>query len=87
MQTLAGGSPVRRFLAPDDGGAHSTEPTAATPTFRGNSFATADGGETLYCNDDRMLVRQAQERGSDQYSVSRTTLEDVYLGLIQGAGE
>ena len=51
------------------------------------TFATADGGGTLYGNDDRLLVRQAQERGSDQYSVSRTTLEDVYLGLIQGAGE
>ena len=50
------------------------------------TFATADGSETLYGSDDRELVRQVQERGIDQYSVSRTTLEDVYLGLIEGAG-
>ena len=49
------------------------------------TFATADGSETIYGNDDRLLVRQVQERGIDQYSVSRTTLEDVYLGLIEGA--
>ena len=48
------------------------------------TFATADGSETIYGNDDRLLVRQVQERGIDQYSVSRTTLEDVYLGLIDG---
>ena len=48
------------------------------------TFATADGSETIYGNDDRLLVRQVQERGIDQYSVSRTTLEDVYLGLIEG---
>ena len=49
------------------------------------TFATAAGAKTLYGNDDRALVRQVQERGIDQYSVSRTTLEDVYLGLIEGA--
>ena len=50
------------------------------------TFATADGSETIYGNDDRLLARQVQERGIDQYSVSRTTLEDVYLGLIEGVG-
>ena len=50
------------------------------------TFATGDGSETYYGNDDRELVREVQERGIDQYSVSRTTLEDVYLGLIEGAG-
>ena len=32
------------------------------------------------------LVRQVQSKGIREYSVSRTTLEDVYLGLTGGAG-
>ena len=51
------------------------------------TFATTRGSETIYGNDDRALVWQVQERGIDQYNVSRTTLEDVYLGLIEGADE
>ena len=37
--------------------------------------------ETVYGSDPRMLVQQALDRGIQQYAVSPTTLEDVYLGL------
>ena len=47
------------------------------------SFESEDGIETLYENDDRTLVEQVQSRGIRQYSVSNTTLEDVYLALTR----
>lgn len=42
-----------------------------------------EGVETIYGRDDRELVRQAQDRGIRHYTVARTTLEDVYLGLTR----
>ena len=45
-----------------------------------------DRTHTVYGADDRSLVRQVQSDGIREYSVSRTTLEDVYLGLTRGEG-
>ena len=39
--------------------------------------------ETTYGASDKELVEQVQDRGIRQYAVSRTTLEDVYLGLTR----
>jgi ABC-2 type transport system ATP-binding protein len=47
------------------------------------AFESVEGVETLYGSDDRTLVAQVQSRGIRQYSVSKTTLEDVYLGLTR----
>ena len=45
----------------------------------------ADGRtETIYGSDDKVLVAQVQASGVQQFSVSRTTLEDVYLRLTAG---
>ena len=41
---------------------------------------------TVYGADDASLVRQVQSEGIREYSISRTTLEDVYLGLTGGEG-
>lgn len=47
----------------------------------------ADGRtQLLYGADDTALVQQVQARGVREYSVSQTTLEDVYLGLTAGKG-
>ena len=48
------------------------------------TFDSEEGVETIYGSDDRSLVERVQARGIRQYTVSRTTLEDVYLGLIRG---
>ena len=45
------------------------------------TFSTTTGTRTIYGSDDRLLVRQVRDRGVDQYALSRTTLEDIYLGL------
>jgi ABC-2 type transport system ATP-binding protein len=37
--------------------------------------------ETLYGKDDQELVNRVQSMGIQQFSVSRTNLEDVYLAL------
>ena len=37
--------------------------------------------ETIYGKDDRELVERVRARGVRQFSVGRTTLEDVYLAL------
>ena len=42
-------------------------------------FDSAAGTETVYGSDDRALVQQVQSKGIRQYTVARTTLEDVYL--------
>ena len=47
------------------------------------TFDAEEGVETVYGSDDRTLVEQVQGRGIRQYSVSKTTLEDVYLGLTR----
>ena len=37
--------------------------------------------ETIYGKDDHALVEQVRAMGIRQFSVNRTTLEDVYLAL------
>ena len=46
-------------------------------------FDSAAGTETVYGSDDRTLVQQVQAKGIRQYTVARTTLEDVYLSLTR----
>ena len=46
-------------------------------------FDSAAGTETVYGSDDRALVQQVQSKGIRQYTVARTTLEDVYLSLTR----
>ncbi|MCY4437901.1 MAG: ABC transporter ATP-binding protein [Chloroflexi bacterium] len=47
------------------------------------TFDTEDKTETVYGATDQELVAQVQAKGIRQYTVSRTTLEDVYLGLTR----
>lgn len=47
------------------------------------TFDSKEGVETIYGSDDRTLVQQVQAQGIRQYTVSQTTLEDVYLGLTR----
>lgn len=47
------------------------------------TFDSQEGAETIYGSDDKALVEQVQTRGIRQYSISQTTLEDVYLGLTK----
>ncbi len=51
---------------------------------------TVDGmngaAETIFGTDDRELVDRVRQMGIRQYSVGRTTLEDVYLALTDGTG-
>jgi len=42
--------------------------------------------ETIFGTDDRELVDRVRQMGIRQYSVGRTTLEDVYLALTDGTG-
>jgi ABC-2 type transport system ATP-binding protein len=49
-------------------------------------YETDDRTRTVYGADDRSLVQQVQSDGIREYSISRTTLEDVYLGLTGGEG-
>ena len=51
------------------------------------TITTTAGTRSLYGNDDRLLVERVQAQGIDQYSLTRTNLEDVYLGLTGGAPE
>ena len=46
---------------------------------------TTGGTRSLHGNDDRQLVERVRAMGIDRYSLTSTTLEDVYLGLT-GAG-
>ena len=47
------------------------------------TFDSQEGVETIYGSDDRTLVQQVQGQGIRQYTVSQTTLEDVYLSLTR----
>ncbi len=47
------------------------------------TFDSEGGVETVYGNDDKALVGRMQTRGIRQYSISQTTLEDIYLGLTR----
>ena len=49
-------------------------------------YEADDRTRTVYGADDRALVQQVQSDGIREFSVSRTTLEDVYLGLTVGEG-
>ena len=49
-------------------------------------YEADDRTHTVYGADDRSLVQQVQSDGIREYSISRTTLEDVYLGLTGGEG-
>ena len=49
-------------------------------------YESGDRTRTVYGADDRSLVRQAESNGIREYSISRTTLENVYLGLTGGEG-
>ena len=51
------------------------------------TYESDDGAQTLYGDDERALVEQLRERRVDQYSVGRTTLEDVYLAITNAAAE
>lgn len=44
-------------------------------------YRTDGAIRTRYSDDYRQLVDQLQAEGIDQYSVSRTTLDDIYLGV------
>jgi len=44
----------------------------------------SDMGTTIYGTDDQELVAQVNALGFQQLSVSRTTLEDIYLALTSG---
>lgn len=52
---------------------------------------TTNGSEnktkTIYGKSDQELVHQAQSQGIRQFSVARTSLEDVYLALTDGKEE
>ena len=50
------------------------------------TYELDDRTHTVYGADDASLVRQVQSDGIREYSVSRTSLEDVYLGLTGGEG-
>ena len=53
-----------------------------TYTVDGMNGAT----QTIFGTDDRELVDRVRQMGVRQYSVGRTTLEDVYLALTGGEG-
>ena len=50
------------------------------------SFLADDRPHVLYGASDNALVQQVQAMGIREYAVSKTTLEDVYLGLTDGKG-
>ena len=53
------------------------------------TYTLNGSGETraLYGADDKELIERVQGLGASQYSVSRTSLEDVYLALTGGTDE
>ena len=54
--------------------------------FKVTYFTNGDAGEarTLFGKDDRELVERVRSLGVQQFSVARTSLEDVYLALTNG---
>ena len=50
------------------------------------SFLADDRAKVLYGASDNALVQQVQAMGIREYAVSKTNLEDVYLGLTDGKG-
>ena len=50
-------------------------------------YETAEGRQTVYGNDESALAARVRAEGVDEYAVMRTSLEDVYLALTQGAKE
>ena len=50
-------------------------------------YETAEGRQTLYGDNQAALADRVRVEGVDEYAVMRTSLEDVYLALTQGARE
>ena len=50
-------------------------------------YETSEGRQTVYGDDASALAAQVRAEGVDEYAVMRTSLEDVYLALTQGAHE
>ncbi len=50
------------------------------------SYLSEGRTQVLYGASDTELLKQVQALGIREYAVSRTTLEDVYLGLTDGKG-
>ena len=48
-------------------------------------YETAEGRQTAFGDDAAALAAQVRAEGVDEYAVMRTSLEDVYLALIQQA--
>ena len=51
------------------------------------TYETAEGRQTLYGDNQAALADRVRAEGVDEYAVMRTSLEDVYLALTQGARE
>ena len=51
------------------------------------TFETPEGRQTLYGDNQAALADRVRAEGVDEYAVMRTSLEDVYLALTQGARE
>ena len=51
------------------------------------AYETSEGQQTVYGDDHLALAAQLRAQGVDEYAVMRTSLEDVYLALTQGAKE
>ena len=51
------------------------------------TYETPQGRQTVYGDDQSALADQLRSQGVDEYAVMRTSLEDVYLALTQGAQE
>ena len=50
-------------------------------------YETAQGRQTIYGDNQAALADRVRAEGVDEYAVMRTSLEDVYLALTQGARE
>ncbi len=50
------------------------------------TFGDAAKPETIYGGDAAALAEQGRAKGMDEYSLSRTTLEDVYLAVTKQTG-
>ena len=51
------------------------------------TYETPEGRQTIYGDNQAALADRVRAEGVDEYAVMRTSLEDVYLALTQGARE
>ena len=49
------------------------------------AYETSEGPQTIFGDDHLDLAARLRSQGIDEYAVMRTSLEDVYLALTQGA--